>query len=104
MRVEPTCTPASHNGKIFFAKAKMHFDKDWWRLRLGEPVQCFARPFGPDTLRQFPPWHFHDLHGTGFQYRWWRLRWASQRGSSGTVCPGCRQVLSCFCSEGACQA
>ena len=34
----------------------MHFDKDWWRLRLGEPVQCFAGPFGPDTLRRFL-WH-----------------------------------------------
>ena len=30
------------------------FDNDWWRLRLGEPVQCLAGPFGPDALRRLP--------------------------------------------------
>ena len=49
--------------------AKVNFDMGWWRLRLGEPVQFFAGPFGPATLRRDSPWYFHDLHGTGSELR-----------------------------------
>ena len=43
--------------------AKVNFDKDWWRRRLGELVRCFAGMFGPVTLRRFHLWPLLDFPG-----------------------------------------